>query len=52
MSFEARLSPARVSAAAAVAFPRRALWLLLILYIGAGLVGRDPWGAEIGRAHV
>jgi hypothetical protein len=46
MSFEARLSPARVSAAAAVAFPRRALWLLLILYIGAGLVGRDPWGAE------
>jgi 4-amino-4-deoxy-L-arabinose transferase-like glycosyltransferase len=46
MSFEARLSPARVSVAAALAFPRWALWVLLVLYIGAGLFGRDPWGAE------
>ncbi len=46
MSFTARLSPARVSAAAAVAFPRWALFALLAIYILAGLVGRDPWGNE------
>lgn len=43
MSFDTRLSPARVSAAAASAFPRRALFALLIVYIVAGLFGRDPW---------
>jgi 4-amino-4-deoxy-L-arabinose transferase-like glycosyltransferase len=50
MSFTARLSPARVSAAAAVAFPRRALFALLVIYIAAGLVGRDPWGSEDAAA--
>lgn len=43
MSFDARLSPARVSAAAAAAFPRWALFGLLAIYIAAGLFGRDPW---------
>jgi 4-amino-4-deoxy-L-arabinose transferase-like glycosyltransferase len=43
MSFTARLSPARVSAAAAAAFPRWALFGLLAAYIAAGLFGRDPW---------
>jgi 4-amino-4-deoxy-L-arabinose transferase-like glycosyltransferase len=46
MSFTARLSPARVSAEAAVAFPRWALAMLLAIYIVAGLFGRDPWGSE------
>lgn len=46
MSFATRLSPARVSAAAATEFPRWALFALLVAYIGAGLFGRDPWQAE------
>jgi 4-amino-4-deoxy-L-arabinose transferase-like glycosyltransferase len=50
MSFTARLSPARVSAAAAVAFPRWALFALLVIYIAAGLFGRDPWGSEDAAA--
>lgn len=43
MSFDTRPSPARVSAAAAQPFPRAALLALLALFIGTGLVGRDPW---------
>ncbi len=46
MSFDTRLSPARVSAAAAREFPRWALFALLVAYIAAGLFGRDPWYAE------
>jgi 4-amino-4-deoxy-L-arabinose transferase-like glycosyltransferase len=46
MSFDARLSPARVSAAAATQLPRWALFALLITYIAAGLFGRDPWPPE------
>jgi 4-amino-4-deoxy-L-arabinose transferase-like glycosyltransferase len=43
MSFVHRPSPARVSTAAAQAFPRWALFGLLAVYIVAGLFGRDPW---------
>ncbi|MFN3565598.1 MAG: glycosyltransferase [Burkholderiaceae bacterium] len=46
MSFDARPSPARVSAAAAAAFPRWALFALLAAYIAAGLIGRDPWYSD------
>jgi 4-amino-4-deoxy-L-arabinose transferase-like glycosyltransferase len=46
MSFDARLSPARVSAAAAGRLPRWALFGLLIAYIVAGIFGRDPWPQE------
>lgn len=46
MSIDARPSPARVSAAAAVAFPRWALFGLLAAYIAAGLIGRDPWYSD------
>lgn len=48
MSFDTRLSPARVTVAAASEFPRWALFALLVAYIGAGLFGRDPWYAEDG----
>jgi 4-amino-4-deoxy-L-arabinose transferase-like glycosyltransferase len=41
--FDARPTPARVSAEAAAKFPRLALWGLLIAYVLAGLFGRDPW---------
>jgi 4-amino-4-deoxy-L-arabinose transferase-like glycosyltransferase len=43
MIFDARPSPARVSAAAAAPLPRWALWALLAAYGLAGLFGRDPW---------
>lgn len=43
MIFDARPSPARVSAAAAARLPRWALWTLLAAYGLAGLFGRDPW---------
>jgi 4-amino-4-deoxy-L-arabinose transferase-like glycosyltransferase len=43
MSFTHRPSPARVSTAAAAAFPRWALFGLLAVYIVTGLFGRDPW---------
>lgn len=46
MSFDNRLSPARVSAAAATEFPRWALFALFVAYIAAGLFGRDPWYSE------
>lgn len=46
MVIEVRPSPARVSAAAAAAFPRRALIALLAIYMVAGLFGRDPWHPE------
>jgi len=46
MSFDTRLSPARVSAAAARRLPRPALFALLAAYIVAGLFGRDPWLPE------
>jgi 4-amino-4-deoxy-L-arabinose transferase-like glycosyltransferase len=46
MSIDARPSPARVSAAAAAAFPRWALFGLLAAYIAAGLIGRDPWYSD------
>ena len=46
MSFDTRLSPSRVSAAAASEFPRWALFALLVAYIGAGLFGRDPWSGD------
>jgi 4-amino-4-deoxy-L-arabinose transferase-like glycosyltransferase len=43
MSFTHRPSPARVSNAAAAAFPRWALYGLLALYLVTGLAGREPW---------
>ncbi|HXF45372.1 MAG TPA: glycosyltransferase family 39 protein, partial [Burkholderiaceae bacterium] len=43
MTFDARPSPARVSAAAAARLPRWVLWTLLAAYGLAGLFGRDPW---------
>jgi 4-amino-4-deoxy-L-arabinose transferase-like glycosyltransferase len=43
MTFAARPSPARVSAAAAARLPRWVLWTLLAAYGLAGLFGRDPW---------
>ncbi|MCX7900843.1 MAG: glycosyltransferase [Burkholderiaceae bacterium] len=43
MSYAARPSPARVSAAAAARMPRWILWTLLAAYAFAGLFGRDPW---------
>lgn len=46
MSFAARLSPARVSAAAAAPLPRWALFGLLVVYIAAGMFGRDPWSVD------
>lgn len=46
MDFDARPSPARVSAAAATAFPRWALFGLLAIYIATGLIERDPWYAD------
>jgi 4-amino-4-deoxy-L-arabinose transferase-like glycosyltransferase len=46
MSIDARPSPARVSAAAAAAFPRWALFGLLAAYISVGLIGREPWYAD------
>jgi 4-amino-4-deoxy-L-arabinose transferase-like glycosyltransferase len=46
MSFDTRLSPSRVTAAAASEFPRWALFALLVIYIGAGLFGRDPWSGD------
>lgn len=46
MSIDARPSPARVSAAAAAAFPRWALFGLLAAYVAAGLIGRDPWYSD------
>lgn len=46
MSFDTRLSPARVSAAAATQLPRWALFGLLVAYIAFGLFGRDPWYSE------
>jgi len=46
MVFDTRPSPARVSAAAAAPFPRRALLALLLVYIVSGLFGRDPWYQE------
>ena len=41
--FEERLSPAKVSAAAAAKLPRWLLVGLLAAYIVPGLFGRDPW---------
>jgi 4-amino-4-deoxy-L-arabinose transferase-like glycosyltransferase len=46
MSFDTRLSPSRVSAAAASQLPRWALFGLLVAYIAFGLFGRDPWYSE------
>lgn len=46
MSFDTRLSPSRVSAAAASEFPRWALFALLVVYIGAGLFSREPWSGD------
>jgi 4-amino-4-deoxy-L-arabinose transferase-like glycosyltransferase len=50
MSFEQRLSPSRVTQAAAAAFPRPLLFALLALYIVLGLFGRDPWSSEDASA--
>jgi 4-amino-4-deoxy-L-arabinose transferase-like glycosyltransferase len=50
MSFAVRPSPARISEAAAVALPRPLLFALLIVYIVAGLFGRDPWLQEDAAA--
>lgn len=43
MVFDERLSPARVSAAAAAKLPRAVLLALIVAYIVSGLFGRDPW---------
>lgn len=50
MSFEHRPSPARVTEAAAAAFPRWALFGLLVLYIVPGLFSRQPWSGEDAAA--
>ena len=46
MVFDERLSPARVSAAAAAKLPRAVLLALIVAYIVSGLFGRDPWQEE------
>jgi 4-amino-4-deoxy-L-arabinose transferase-like glycosyltransferase len=46
MNLNSRPSPARVSAAAARPLPRAALLALLAVFIGSGLIGRDPWYQE------
>jgi 4-amino-4-deoxy-L-arabinose transferase-like glycosyltransferase len=46
MDFDARPSPARVTAAAAAKLPRWALAILLAAYIVPGLFGRDPWADD------
>jgi len=43
MSFASRLSPARVTQAAATKLPRLLLLALLLAYLGIGLGGHDPW---------
>ncbi len=43
MSFEHRLSPSRVTEAAAGKLSRALLFLLLAIYIVPGLFGREPW---------
>lgn len=48
MSFTARLSPARVTTAAAAMLPRAALLALLAAYALVGLFGRDPWYGDDG----
>ena len=50
MSFEHRPSPARVTEAAAAAFPRWLLFGLLAAYIIPGLFGREPWSTEDSSA--
>src|SRR5512147_54326 len=50
MSFEQRLSPARVTAAAAAKLTRWALFAVLAAYILPGLWGREPWSAEDASA--
>ena len=50
MSFEHRPSPARVTEAAAAAFPRWLLLGVLVAYIAPGLVGREPWSTEDSSA--
>lgn len=41
-----RSSPARLTASATLKLPRGGLFLLCLLYILPGLVGRDPWKSE------
>jgi 4-amino-4-deoxy-L-arabinose transferase-like glycosyltransferase len=43
MSFEHRLSPSRVTEAAAGKLSRALLFVLLAIYILPGLFGREPW---------
>ncbi len=43
MSFEHRLSPSRVTEAAAGKLSRTVLFLVLAVYIVPGLFGREPW---------
>ncbi len=50
MSFEQRLSPSRVTAAAAAQLTRWALFAVLAAYIVPGLWGREPWSAEDASA--
>ena len=50
MSFEQRLSPSRVTAAAAAKLTRWALFAVLAAYILPGLWGREPWSAEDASA--
>ena len=50
MSFEQRLSPSRVTAAAAAELTRWALFAVLAAYILPGLWGREPWSAEDASA--
>ncbi len=50
MSFEQRLSPSRVTAAAAASLTRWALFAVLAAYILPGLWGREPWSAEDASA--
>jgi len=50
MSFEQRLSPARVTAAAAAKLTRWALFAVIAAYIVPGLWGREPWSAEDASA--
>ena len=50
MSFEHRLSPARVTEAAAAKLPRWMFLGLLAAYIVPGLFARDPWSLEDASA--
>ena len=46
LNFNPPTSPARLTASSTLKLPRWALFLMCLLYILPGLVGRDPWKSE------